>query len=113
MGNNHHKTQFDRARDELCSHVIRCDVLSAHMEDRLEWMEETMDYMADRYPDLTEIELAQLEVVGRRFVKPVIPHGAHAHAGNRDRWEAPSDQVDAPSEDEATPDAEPLLVGAA
>jgi hypothetical protein len=113
MGNSHHKSQFDRARDELCSHVIRCDVLSAHMEDRVEWMEETMDYMAGRHPDLTEIELAQLEVVGRRFVKPAIPHGAHAHAGNREKWEAPADEADVPIEGATTADAEPLLVGAA
>lgn len=113
MGNNHHKTQFDRARDEFCSHVIRCDVLAAHMEDRLEWLQETMDYMADRYPDLTEIELAQLEVVGRRFVKPAIPHGAHAHAGNREKWETPSDEAGASTDDAVAPEAQPLLVGAA
>ncbi len=89
MGNKHRKTQFDRARDELCSHVIRCEVLDAHMEDRFEWLTETMDYMADRYPDLTELEIAQLEVIGRRFVKPAIPHGAKAHAANRDRWQEP------------------------
>lgn len=89
MGNKHRKTQFDRARDELCSHVIRCEVLDAHMEDRFEWLTETMDYMADRYPDLTELEIAQLEVIGRRFVKPAIPHGAKSHAANRDRWHEP------------------------
>jgi hypothetical protein len=105
MGSNHQKSQFDRARDEFCSHVIRCDVLEAHMEDRLEWLEETMDYMADRYPDLTELELAQLEVVGRRFVKPVIPHGSHAHAGNRERWE--QDETGAEAQpDETVPGVE-------
>ncbi len=93
MGSKHRKTQFDRARDELCSHVIRCEVLDAHMDDRFEWLVETMDYMADRYPDLTEIEIAQLEVVGRRFIKPAIPHGAHAHAGNRDRWQEPEEEL--------------------
>lgn len=87
MGSHHRKSQFDRARDEFYSHVIRCEVLEAHMEDRLEWLEETMDYMAGRYPDLTDLELSQLEIVGRRFVKPVIPHGSHAHAGNREKWE--------------------------
>jgi hypothetical protein len=115
MGSHHRKTQFDRARDELCSHVVRCDVLEAHMEDRLHWLEETMDYMADRYPDLTELELAQLEVVGRRFVKPAIPHGAHAHAGNRDKWETPMEEAGVPGDEEApsTDESEPLLVGAA
>lgn len=98
MGTHHRNSQFDRARDEFYSHVIRCDVLEAHMEDRLEWLAETMDYMAGRYPDLTDLELAQLEIVGRRFVKPVIPHGSHAHAGNREKWEQ--------AEAEAVPEAE-------
>jgi hypothetical protein len=127
MGSDHRKSQFDRARDEFCSHVIRCDVLEAHMEDRLEWLEETMDYMATRYPDLTELELAQLEVVGRRFVKPVIPHGSHAHAANREKWEQDESEavpgVEA-RQDETVPgaeaphdaqeqEAEPLMAGAA
>lgn len=116
MGNKHRKTQFDRARDELCSHVIRCEVLDAHMEDRFEWLTETMDYMADRYPDLTELEIAQLEVIGRRFVKPAIPHGAKAHAANRDRWQEP--EAEAPhidvtgatgTEADATEANEPVL----
>ena len=98
MGTHHRNSQFDRARDEFYSHVIRCDVLEAHMEDRLEWLAETMDYMAGRYPDLTDLELAQLEIVGRRFVKPAIPHGSHAHAGNREKWEQ--------AEAEAVPEAE-------
>ncbi len=106
MGSKHRKTQFDRARDELCSHVIRCEVLDAHMDDRFEWLSETMDYMADRYPDLTELEIAQLEVVGRRFIKPAIPHGAHAHAANRDRWQESEEEVVETAE--AQVDAEPL-----
>jgi hypothetical protein len=68
------------------------------MEDRFEWLAETMDYMADRYPDLTDLEIAQLEVIGRRFVKPAIPHGSHAHAANRERWQ-----------DESHEEAEPAL----
>ncbi|MDZ7779040.1 MAG: hypothetical protein U5R14_03760 [Gemmatimonadota bacterium] len=110
MGNQDRTTQFDRARDELCSHVVRCEVLEADMDDRLTWLEETMDYMGERYPDLTELELAQLELIGRRFVQPAIPHGAHAHAANRDRWE------DVPEgERQEVPEAEPEadLAGAA
>jgi hypothetical protein len=78
----------DRARDELFSHVIRCDVLDATMSDRKAWLQETMDYMADRHPHLSELELAQLEVMGSRFIKPSIPHGADATAMNRERWQA-------------------------
>ncbi len=118
MGSDHRKSQFDRARDEFCSHVIRCDVLEAHMEDRLEWLAETMEYMAGRYPDLTELELAQLEVVGRRFVKPVIPHGSHAHAANRDKWEKNENETETMPGVEATQEAqeheaEPLMAGVA
>jgi hypothetical protein len=118
MGNDHRKTQFDRARDELCSHVIRCEVLDAHMEDRFEWLSETMDYMADRYPDLTELEIAQLEVIGRRFVQPAIPHGAKSHGANRDRWQEPeaeetqagaAEVTEATEAAEATKADEPVL----
>lgn len=79
----HTKSHLDRARDELMSHVVRCDVLEASMEDRTAWLEETMDYMADRYPDLSEMQLAQLEMIGKQFIKPVIPHGKEGNAFNR------------------------------
>lgn len=82
---------MDHARDELFSHVIRCDVLDAHMSDRVDWLKETMPFMADRYPQLTDLQLAQLEMIGRRFIQPAIPHGAQANATNRSDWQpAPS-----------------------
>lgn len=87
MGNKHKTTPLDRARDELFSHVIRCDVLDASMDDRKEWLDETMDYMAHRHPHLGGIELAQLEVMGSRFIKPSIPHGADTNATNREKWQ--------------------------
>lgn len=65
------------------SHVVRCDVLQATMDDRHEWLDDTLEYMQDRYPDLNEIQLAQLEMIGRQFIKPVIPHGAGNTASNR------------------------------
>jgi hypothetical protein len=83
----HKTTLLDRARDELFSHVIRCDVLEAEMDDRKEWLDDTMDYMAHRYPALSDLKLAQLEVMGARFIKPVIPHGAEATAQNRSDWQ--------------------------
>ncbi len=87
MGSKHKTTLLDRARDELFSHVIRCEVLEAHMDDRTEWLADTMDFMAHRYPQLSEIELAQLEVMGKRFIKPAIPHGADTTATNRKKWQ--------------------------
>ena len=108
MGSKHKTTLLDRARDELFSHVIRCEVLEAHMDDRKDWLDDTMDFMAHRYPQLNEIELAQLEVMGQRFIKPAIPHGAEATAANRKSWQkaipvnqpAKDVEVEAPSEED-------------
>lgn len=83
MGRNHQKTMLDRARDELMSHVVRCDVLQARMDDRLSWLDETMEYMGERYPMLNEMEFAKLEMIGRQFVQPAIPHGKGNTARNR------------------------------
>jgi hypothetical protein len=65
----------DRARDELFSHINRCGVLQAEADDQEHWMKETMDYLAERYPDLTETDLQELYTVGLRFCRPAIPHG--------------------------------------
>lgn len=83
----HTPSLLDRARDELFSHVIRCDVLAADTSDRKEWLVETMDFMAHRYPQLSDLQLAQLEVLGTRFIKPAIPHGEQATAQNRKEWQ--------------------------
>lgn len=87
MANRHTPTLMDRARDELFSHVIRCDVLDVEMRERVEWLEDTMGFLAHRYPQLTDLQIAQLEVLGRRFIKPAIPHGEHATAVNRETWQ--------------------------
>lgn len=81
----HKYTALDRARDELMSHVIRCEVLEAEHDHRREWLRETMDYMAERYPQLSDLHLTQLEMIGRQFIKPPIPHGAGNTAHTRDR----------------------------
>lgn len=64
----------DRARDELFSHINRCGVLGAAEEDQREWMGETLDYLADRYPDLSEEDLEELHTLGMRFCQPPIPY---------------------------------------
>jgi len=79
----HDATIMTKARDELMSHTIRCDVLDAHPEDRKEWLQDTMDYMAGRYPQLTDLQLTRLEMIGKQFIQPVIPHGAGKSALNR------------------------------
>jgi len=80
------------------SHMVRCGVLEARHQDRLEWLDETMDYMAGRYPHLGDLQLARLEMMGRQFLKPAIPHGREHTALTRDR---------ALAEASADPDREP------
>ena len=45
-----HEKLLERARDELFSHVHRCGVLKAAEDDQVHWMDETIDYIGERYP---------------------------------------------------------------
>ncbi len=63
---------FAQARDELFSHINRCGVLSATDDDRTAWMNETIDYIGERYPDLVDPDLRELHAVGIRFCQPAI-----------------------------------------
>ena len=69
------ENMITRARDELFSHINRCGVLQADEEDQRHWMDETIDYLAERYPDLSDQDLQDLYAVGMRFCQPAIPHG--------------------------------------
>ena len=62
---------FAQARDELFSHILRCGVIDALPEHQKEWFDDTMGYVADRYEDLTDTELAQLRTLGERYCQPV------------------------------------------
>ncbi len=64
--------EFDRARDELFSHIHRCGVLKATEEQQQEWMDDTVEYMAERFPELGREELGELRTIGMRFCRPVI-----------------------------------------
>ena len=86
-----------RARDELFSHINRCGVLQAEENDQQHWMEETIDYLAERYPDLSDGDLQDLFSVGMRFCQPAIPHGRKVF-GFDPREKAPEPQ--APTEPE-------------
>ena len=50
---------MERARDELFSHINRCGVLQAEDDDKKHWMDETIDYIGERYPDLTDGDLPE------------------------------------------------------
>jgi hypothetical protein len=93
-------TAFDQARDELFSHILRCGVLDAAPEHQKEWIDDTMQYIADRYTDLKEPELAQVRVLGERFCQPVVRRAPNAAAEVAVET-APADPVtDAPTEQE-------------
>jgi hypothetical protein len=67
--------QLDRARDELFSHIHRCGVLQASEEHQREWLDDTIDYLAERYPELDADVLEELKQIGMRFCRPVIQRG--------------------------------------
>ena len=62
----------DQARDELFSHILRCGVTEADPEHQKEWIDDTMQYLAERYPELAPEELTQVRTLGERFCKPVV-----------------------------------------
>lgn len=61
---------FDEARDELYQQIIQCGVIGADPDHQTEWFDQTMQYFADRYHELSEDELSKLRVLGERFVRP-------------------------------------------
>ena len=74
-------TSFEQARDELFSHILRCGVLEATADHQKEWFDDTMLYLADRYADLTDLELGQLRTLGERYCRPVVARPAPVGAG--------------------------------
>ena len=82
---------LDRARDELFSHIQRCGVLEAELDQREEWLSDTVGYLAERYPDLDKIELAELHAIGQRYCMPPIQHGT---ASARDSEKDGSHELD-------------------
>ena len=66
---------LERARDELYSAIRQCGVMEAPTEEQGAWMDETLDYMRERHPELLPTELGQLKELGMRFCQPVIQHG--------------------------------------
>lgn len=63
---------LEEARNELFSHIHRCGVLRADEEQQTVWMKDTVDFLGERYPALSEKELEELSGIGLRFCRPVI-----------------------------------------
>jgi hypothetical protein len=72
----------DRARNELFSAIRQCGVIGAAEDDQVEWMDDTIRFLAERYPELTPEELEQLKTTGIRFCQPVIPHGSQPNSAD-------------------------------
>ncbi|HEX2190487.1 MAG TPA: hypothetical protein VHG51_16380 [Longimicrobiaceae bacterium] len=81
------RTILDNARDELFSHIQRCGVLRATPEQQAEWLDDTMGYLAETFPALTQGELDELRGMGDRFCQPAIPHGKGYTDLSRESWE--------------------------
>ncbi len=69
-------TTFEKARDELYSHILRCGVLQAQNEHQKDWFDDTMEYLSERFPELDEEELGKLRTLGERYCKPIIQRGS-------------------------------------
>jgi hypothetical protein len=61
---------FEQARDELFQHIMRCGVVGAAPEPVEEWFAETIKYMSERFPELSEQQIEELKTLGLRFAQP-------------------------------------------
>ena len=86
---------LDEARNELFSHIHRCGVLRASEEQQVEWMNDTVDFLHERYPEMNETELAELKAIGLRFCQPVIVNRNEAEAEAETVAEAETDEAEA------------------
>jgi hypothetical protein len=66
---------FDRARNELFRQIQHCGVLQATRDQRTAWFDETIQYLAKRFPGMSQEELELLKQLGLRYCEPVIEHG--------------------------------------
>ena len=99
---------FAQARDELFSHINRCGVIDATDDDMTVWMNETIDYIGERYPDLVDPDLQELHAVGVRFCQPAINNVP----GRREVVEEPDTTSDEAEVSAGTVVEEPVPEGA-
>ena len=78
------QSSIDRVRDELFSHIRRCGVLEAENEQREKWFTDTIQYLREQYPELSEEELTSLRTIGERYCAPPIPHGGSSGTGTKE-----------------------------
>ncbi len=61
---------FEQARDELFQHIMRCGVVGADIEHVDEWFGDTIKYLTERFPELSEQQISELDTLGKRFAQP-------------------------------------------
>lgn len=61
---------YQEARDELFQQIMQCGVIGCHPEDQKEWFDNTIQYLAGRYPELKATEVNELRTLGERFAQP-------------------------------------------
>lgn len=61
---------FEQARDELFQHIMRCGVVGSEPEHAEEWFAETIKYLQERFPELSEQQIGELKTLGLRFAQP-------------------------------------------
>jgi hypothetical protein len=49
---------------------MRCGVVGAQPEHVEEWFADTIKYMSERFPELSEQQVAELKTLGLRFAQP-------------------------------------------
>ena len=49
---------------------MQCGVVGCHPDDQKEWFDNTLAYVAERYPELKPNELKELRTLGERFAQP-------------------------------------------
>jgi hypothetical protein len=87
---------FDQARDEMFQHVMRCGVIGSEPEHQKEWFDETMQYLAERYHELSKKEVSDLRVLGERFAAPTRkPEGTPAPDLTSESDDAAEGELDA------------------
>ncbi|MDO8502593.1 MAG: hypothetical protein Q7S20_12190 [Gemmatimonadaceae bacterium] len=63
-------TPFEEARDEMFQHIMKCGVIGSIPDDQKEWFDGTMNYLAERYHELSPRQIGELRVLGERFSQP-------------------------------------------
>jgi len=72
MARPNNPADFEQARNELFSHILRCGVIDATLEHQKDWFDDTMEYLAERSLNLSDEQLDDIRILGERYCRPVI-----------------------------------------